>query len=165
MRRFGFRTRSRARPDETGSALVLRREISDNGTGTSVALPAFMAQQERRISPRTPTRLRMTLTRGTLTLVGRCVELSHSGLLVELDAAADGGVWPYAAAKLSLPGGAIDLVTRQVARRGGRVALAIAAIEDADQQRLTDFLFERMLADAKKKRTRRAARLRLRAVA
>jgi hypothetical protein len=107
----------------------------------------------------------MTLTRGTLTLVGRCVELSHSGLLVELDAAADGGVWPYAAAKLSLPGGAIDLVTRQVARRGGRVALAIAAIEDADQQRLTDFLFERMLADAKKKRTRRAARLRLRAVA
>jgi hypothetical protein len=107
----------------------------------------------------------MTLTRGPLTLVGRCVELSHSGMLVELDGAAEGGIWPYAAAKLSLPGGSIRIVTRHVARRGARVALAIAAIDDEDQERLTDFLFERMLADAKKKRTRRGPRLRLRAVA
>jgi hypothetical protein len=131
----------------------------------AVALDNRMANLERRISPRTQTRLRMTLRRGDSTLAGRCVELSHSGLLVELDGAPDSSVWPYAAVSLSLPGGAIELVTRHVARRGGRIALAIAAIDDADQERLTDFLFGRMLAEAKKKRGRRGPRLRLRAVA
>jgi hypothetical protein len=130
-----------------------------------VALRVLMANLERRISPRTQTRLRMTLRRGDSTLAGRCVELSHSGMLVEIDGAPDSSVWPYAAVSLSLPGGSIDVVTRHVARRGGRIALAIAAIEDDQQQRLTDFLFGRMLVEAKKKRGRRGPRLRLRAVA
>jgi hypothetical protein len=125
-----------------------------------------MATTERRISPRTKTCLRTTLRRGTLLFEARCVELSHSGMLVGLSGLPD-GIWPYATLTLELPSGPIAAVVRRVAQRGKHLALAIAEIEDADQARLTDFLFERMLAEAGRARLRtsRPRRKRLRAVA
>jgi hypothetical protein len=126
---------------------------------------AFMTTTERRTSLRTKTRLPMTLRRGELILEGHCVELSQSGMLVEVAGMPD-GIWPYASVTLELPGGAIPVVTRRVARRGKRLALAIALIEEADEERLTEFLFDRMLLEAGRARLRRRRpRLRLRAVA
>jgi hypothetical protein len=124
-----------------------------------------MDHAERRISCRTKTRLRMTLRRGQIVLEGQCVELSQSGMLVEIVGCPD-GIWPYANVALRLPNGTVHAVTRRVERRGKALALAIVEIDDLDQQRLTDFLFSRMLVEAKRAGGRsRRARLRMCAVA
>ncbi len=113
---------------------------------------------ERRVSPRTKTRLNLSIRRGKLAFTARCVELSQTGLLAEVPVALRTAKWPYASARLKIDGADVHLLLRRVSVRGTTAAFAITSLDDASQSRLTDFLFDVMhRALPRRKRVKRAA--------
>jgi hypothetical protein len=102
---------------------------------------------EQRTSCRARTNLPATICRGREIVHGRCVELSHTGVLFyALDRLSD-PAWYCATLTIGLPEGPVRLQVRNAGRRGERgAALAFSAASDEDEARLTDYLFERMLA-------------------
>ena len=114
---------------------------------------------ERRTSPRTKTNFGATIRNGSRQVQGRCVELSQTGMLVSLPREAIEACGAVAAVTLDLPGGLARVLARPVGFRKRSLALAILALGDGDQERITDFLFERMLAESLKvKRARKSRR-------
>ena len=114
---------------------------------------------ERRTSPRTKTSFAATIRNGSRQFEGRCVELSQTGMLVSLPKQSMEDCGSIAAVTLDLPGGPARVLARPVAFRRRALALAILALGDGDQERITDFLFEQMLeSSVKTKRRARKAR-------
>jgi hypothetical protein len=119
---------------------------------------------ERRTSPRTKTNFAATIRNGSRQLEGRCVELSQTGMLVSLPRRAIEACGAIAAVTLELPGGTTRVLAKPIGFRKRSLALAILALSDGDQERITDYLFDRMLTDALKVK-RRVARKARRAAA
>lgn len=101
---------------------------------------------ERRVSPRTKVSFRMSIASGNVHYAVRCVELSQTGLLVSATKALRGATWPYATALLPVGDGQVKLLLRRIGVRKRMLAYSIAAIDDASQAVLTDYLFDQMHA-------------------
>lgn len=112
---------------------------------------------ERRISPRSKTRVSLVIQREGVLYTVRCVELSQTGLLASVPKTLRDSDWPYATGKLMFEGGAARVLLRRVGQRGRLMAYSLFAIDEVSQERLTDHLFDVMHAALPKRRRRRAA--------
>ena len=115
---------------------------------------------ERRVSPRTKTRLALSIRRGKLTFTAQCIELSQTGLLAEVPRALRSTSWPYASARLRLGDETLHLLLRRVRVRGVKAAYAFAVLDESAQSKLTDHIFEvmhRALPPSRRRRLKRAA--------
>jgi len=97
---------------------------------------------EKRTSPRTRINAMVKTRSGTQDWSIRCTELSQTGLLLSAPRAVRTNPWPYLSAQLMLPNGPVHLRARRVGVRGDKVAYCFIVLDDASQDRLTDFLFD-----------------------
>ncbi len=97
---------------------------------------------EKRTSPRTKTNVILSARQGNADYTLRCTELSQTGLVVAVPRALKSTPWPYLRASLLLNDGPVHVLARRVGARGNRMAYSFIVLDDASQERLTDFLFE-----------------------
>lgn len=116
---------------------------------------------ERRTSPRTKTNIIVTARHQDVSYRLRCSELSQTGLLMHVPSALRKSQWPYLRATLELGMGPVHLLARRVSVRGTQIGYSFIVLDDASEERLTDFLFECMYEQevgARVRRRRSAAR-------